>query len=43
MEDDNSEDIIKLKDKSKKFRDYLKQELFDFDNEPDEYAPTICE
>ena len=43
VEDDNSEDIIKLKDKSKKFRDYLKQELFDFDNEPDEYAPTICE
>jgi A1 cistron-splicing factor AAR2 len=37
------DEIIKLKDKAKKFRAYLKEELFDFDNEPDEYAPTICE
>jgi len=33
----------KLSNFAKKFRVYLKQELFDFDNEPDEYAPTICE
>ena len=35
--------LAKLKEKAKKFRIYLKQELFDFDAEPDEYAPTICE
>ena len=40
---ENDEHLVKLKEKARKFRKYLKEELFDFDNEPDEYAPTICE
>jgi A1 cistron-splicing factor AAR2 len=44
MVDEGNESLSRLKEKSKQFRVYLKELFdFDFDMEPDEYAPTICE
>lgn len=42
--EDNQRQILNLKEKSNQFKLYLKETFnFDFNEEPDEYAPTICE
>ncbi|CAF0953764.1 unnamed protein product [Brachionus calyciflorus] len=42
--DDANEDFLKLNEKCTKFKNYLQEKFdFDFEQEPDEYAPVVCE
>ncbi|CAF0860393.1 unnamed protein product [Brachionus calyciflorus] len=42
--DDANEDYLKLNEKCAKFKNYLQEKFdFDFEQEPDEYAPVVCE